>query len=314
MREKHPPLVHELLRRGAVIVSVTETAPSPATKSPVSPGFIPFSVNVHKAKTAVMSGAEYHQRETFLDYLETLTDKRVLVHNLADGSLAKLVKPSDASRYFPGGRKRIRAKIYKRLGRWFNCCGYLLTLTFDPKLISRVEAWHQAGLRRREFMRRVNIWRQRHGMPKARVLSVIEEQPGTGYPHVHMVFPYLKWLAPIEFLTEIWGQAPNSVDYKVKDSMSPVSYICKYISKMDGWSDLALSYLWANRTRLYSMSRDYTIPDYSDKRVPEWAFRRCMSKTQAKNLMATSLGGYDTLLGADDLISEMLPGGIVHEN
>jgi len=80
-------------------------------------------------------------------------------------------------------------------------------------------------------------------MPKAKFLAVLEVQPSTGYPHVHLMFPYLKWLAPIAWMTEQWGQAENSVDYQVKDSMSPVSYVCKYISKLEGWSDLALSYL-----------------------------------------------------------------------
>ena len=76
-------------------------------------------------------------------------------------------------------------------------------------------------------------------------------------------------------MTVTWGQANNSVDFKFRNSISPVSYICKYITKLDGWSDLALSYLWVNRTRLYSMSRDYTLPDYSDKRIAEWQFELC---------------------------------------
>lgn len=244
--------------------------------------------------------------EEFICYLETLEDKRVLVQNLLNGSLAKLVKPSEASRYFPGGRKRIKGKIFKRLGRWYNCPGYLLSLTFDPSKISRTDAWKQVGILRREFMNRVNRWRKRHGMPKGKFLSALEVQPGTGYPHIHLVFPYLKWLAPFDWMIEQWGQAPNSVDWKIRDSLSPVSYVCKYISKLEGWSDLALSYIWANRTRLYSMSRDYTLPDYSDKRVPEWQFQRCMSKSQAVSLVVNGLSGYDTLLGADDLVNEIL--------
>jgi len=151
-------------------------------------------------------------------------------------------------------------------------------------------------------------------MTKVKYLSVIEEQPEkTRYPHVHLVFPYLKWLAPLGFLTEIWGQASNSVDIKIKDSMSPVSYVCKYISKLEGWSDLALSYIWTNRSRLYSMSRDYIIPDFADKRVPEWAFRRCLNKTQAINLLVNNLGGFDTLQGADDLVNEIFSGGQINE-
>lgn len=158
-------------------------------------------------------------------------------------------------------------------------------------------------------MNRVNRWRKRHGMKKAKCLPVLEVQPGTGYPHVHLVFPYLRWLAPIDWMTTQWGQAENSVDFKVKDSMSPVTYVCKYISKLQGWSELAMSYIWTYRTRLYSMSRDYVLPDYSDKRVPEWHFRRCLSKENAVNLITNSLGGYDTLLGSEDLVNEILQRG-----
>jgi len=303
----------------AEIISV-EKLPRPAEASaPSSPGFITLSVNEDKAKTphlhyvtpekltfALMVVGESKRVEAFLAYLETLEDKRVLVDHLADGKLAKLVKPSDSSRYFPNGRKRIKAKIFKRLGRWYNCSGYLLSLTFDPSRINRIDAWKQVGKLRREFMNRVNRWRKRSGLAKAKFLSVIEAQPGTGYPHVHLVFPHLKWLAPVGWMTEQWGQAENSVDYKVRDSISPVSYVCKYISKLDGWSELALSYIWINRTRLYSMSKDYVLPDYSDKRVPEWQFRRCLNKYQAINLVINGLSGYDTLLGADDLANEIL--------
>lgn len=313
------PLLQEALRLGAKIISVEKNGTSQATESPVSPGFIPFTVNEDKENTphmhyvnpdkltyAFMMVGESKRVEAFLDYLETLEDKRILVDNLTDGKLAKLIKPSDASRYFPGGRKRIKAKIFKRLGRWYNCPGLLLSLTFDPGKISRIDAWKQVGKLRREFMNRVNRWRKRAGLSKAKFLSVIEAQSGTGYPHVHLVFPYLFKLAPLAYLIETWGQASNSVDIKIKDSMSPVSYVCKYISKLEGWSDLALSYIWTNRTRLYSMSRDYVIPDYSDKRVPEWQFRRCLSKSKAINLVVNGLGGYDTLLGADDLVTEIL--------
>ncbi len=316
------PLLQEALRLGAKIISVGENVSSSATKSPVSPGLISITVNEDKAKIphlhyitpdkldwAVMVVGESRQVEAFVDYLTNLEDKRVLVANLIDGNLAKLVKPADASRYFPGGRKRIKGKIFKRLGRWFNCPGFLLSLTFDPDKISRADAWRLVGVLRREFINRLNRWRKRHGLSKARCLPVLEVQPGTGYPHVHMVFPYLKYLAPIDWMTKQWGQASNSVDMKYKDSLSPVTYVCKYVSKLDGWGDLALSYLWTNRTRLYSMSRDYVLPDYSDKRVPEWQFRRCLSKSKAKNLVVNGLGGYYTLLGADDLVKEILQRG-----
>lgn len=293
-----------------------------AAKPPASNGFITIRVNEDKAKTAhfhditkdncfyaLMVVGEGKQVDAFLKYQAELGDKWVLVGNLLDGSLAKLVKSSNASRYFPGGRMRIKAKIHKHLGRWYNCPGLLLSLTFAPELISRSDAWRLVRENAREFMNRVNRWRKRAGYSKAKFLTCLEVQPGTGYPHLHLVFPYLKWLAPAEFMISTWGQGSTAVDWKVKDSLSPVSYICKYVTKMDAWPELALSYIWKNRTRLYSMSRDYRLTDYADKRVPEWQFKRCLTGSQAINLVACDLGGYETLLGADVLVIKILGGG-----
>ncbi len=307
----------------AEIISVEELPRPAGAPAPASFGFIALSVNEDKVNAphsheitkdklsyAVMVLGESKQVDAFLDYLANLADKRILVNNLTDSKIGKLLKASDASRYFPVGRKRIKAKIYRRLGRWFKCPGVLLSLTFAPELISRREAWLDCRKMAREFMNRVNRWRKRHGMSKAKFLSCIEVQPGTGYPHIHFVFPNLRWLASLDFLITTWGQENNSVDIVVKDSISPVSYVCKYISKLEGWSDLALSYIWTNRTRLYSMSRDYILPDYSDKRVPEWSFNRCLNKSQAIKLVVNGLIEFDTLLGADELVSEIMLRGL----
>lgn len=62
-----------------------------------------------------------------------------------------------------------------------------------------------------------------------------------------------KWLVPIARMTARWGQAENSVDYRVKDSLSPVNCVCKCISKLDGWSELALSYLPVKSVHVYTL-------------------------------------------------------------
>jgi len=306
------PLLKAALTFGGVVDWPEYLHPAGA-QAPASLKFNVCIVNEDKAKTphfhiitpedvrwAVLIAGEIKQASSFLDYTSNLADKRVLVYNLADNALAKVIKPQDASRYFPGGRKRIKSKIYKRLGRWFNCPGYLLSLTFDPGRISRTDAWKQVGALRREFMNRVNRWRKRHGYSKAKCIPVLEVQPATGYPHIHIVFPYLRYLAPVEWMREQWGQAENSINFQVKNSVSPVSYVCKYISKLEGWSDVALSYIWINRTRLYSMSRDYVLPDYSDKRVPEWHFGVIESADRMFKHMPAYRLKYHTILGLED--------------
>ena len=308
------------MRLGGVIKSVQ--------KKQFSYGLITLPVNEDKAKSChfrhyvlgeehlhflvkdnldyvMMVLLESRQSEEFVAYLESLNNKRVLVESKADSSVASLINPCDASRYFSKGRNRCKARIRRRLGRWYNCPGLLVSLTFSPDLISRADAWRECRSRGREFMNRVNRWRKRRGMPRAKYLSVIELQKGTGYPHLHLVFPYLKYLAPINFMTVTWGQGEFSVDYKVKDSFSPVSYVCKYITKLDGWSDVALSYIWKNRTRLYSMSRDYSLPDYSDKRVSEWEFRGAMTLREVKRFVACGIRNYKSVKGCFDFLGQV---------
>jgi hypothetical protein len=287
-------LVQEIIKLGAEIVSIENLPPK-------SPGLDNTTVNEDKAKVG-----HFSREWRFKDYRQSLAEKRVLVANLNESSVIKVVKPAEASRYFDGGRKRIKAKIRKRLGRWYNCPGLLLSLTFDPKLITCDDAWRQVGLLRREFMNRVNRWRRRQGYQKAKFLSVLELQKQTGYPHIHLVFPYLRFLAPVSWLVEQWGQAPNSVDVKVRGSISPVSYVCKYITKLDGWSDEALAQIWDNGTRLYSMSRDYYLPDYSDKRVPEWCFKCTMSLAHLTMALPSLMEEYNTMLGVEDVVQIIL--------
>lgn len=295
-------LTKEIIRIGAVVESVQ------LRDSAVdSPGFIPLTANVNEIgnDSKTITGDELRAVFEFRRYKEKLDNTVVLIENLVDSSLAKLIDSSDGSRYFKEGRRRVKGKIYKRLGRWFHCPGLLISLTYDPKIQSRAVAWLKVGLDRRAFMNSLNIWRKRRGMPKAKCLSVIEEQKQTGYPHVHIVFPHLKWLANVDFMTQAWGQASNSVDISVRDNFSPVAYVCKYITKLEGWSEVALSYLWTNRTRMYSMSRDYTLPDYSDKRIPQWSFQRTISKTKVFSYVAFGMGGYDTILGAERVLPEL---------
>jgi len=118
------------------------------------------------------------------------------------------------------------------------------------------------------------------------------------------VFPKLRWLCPIGLITEWWSQADNSVDFEYKDSFNPVGYVCKYVSKLDGWSDEALAEIWRNKTRLYSMSRDYYLVD-TERRVPEWSFVRTARVQAAGRWFRELVDVYDTVLGANDIAKEV---------
>jgi hypothetical protein len=214
----------------------------------------------------------------FQGYRQGLAEKLVVIRHKSDSSRAKVICQADSSRYFSEGRYRIKARIAKRMGGFFSCNGLLLSATYDPKLLSLDEAWSDVGSRSRRFLDGLNRWRCRNGMPRVRGVRVVEAQPGTGYPHIHIAFPKLRWVAPVAKLTDWWGQAINSVDLKYRDGFSPAGYVCKYISKLEGWSDEAMAQIWFNHTRIYSMAHDYYVQPI-DKRVPEWEFYSSKSRS-----------------------------------
>lgn len=299
-------LVAEALRLGCRIVS----------RRPSLPWVHLMTVNSDKAilpdfdaGQGVNARVEVFQDkvEAFQDYRSKLADKVVIVQNRSDKSVVKVIRRADSSRYFPEGLRRIRAKIFKRMGKWSSCHGLMLTFTFAPELISRADAWRVVGKRGSDTMDALNVWRVRRGMPRVRGIRVLEVQKQTGYPHLHYVFPKLKWLCPIELITEWWSQAVNSVDISYKDSFSPVGYVCKYISKLEGWSDDALAEIWLNRTRLYSMSRDYYLVA-EEKRLPEWSLLRTARLGAAGLWFRALVGEYDTVLGANDIALEVFIG------
>ena len=289
------PLVAEAVRMGFVVVSHQCSIPWVHL----------LTVNSDKA----ISGdfREDSRVTAFREYRSKLADKVIIVGNLADKSMVKVIHQADSSRYFPVGRRRIRGKIYKRMGRWSSCHGLMLTLTFDPKMVSKEDAWREVGTRGSKLIEAVNVWRRREGMARVRGIRVLEVQKQTGYPHLHYVFPKLKMLAPIGRLSEWWAQAANSVDIAYKDSFSPVGYVCKYISKLEGWSDEALSEIWLNRTRLYSMSRDYYVVA-DERRLPEWSLLRTARLEAAGVWFRALVDEYDTVVGANDLAMEVYLG------
>jgi len=289
------PLVAEALRLGFEVVS----------RQPILPWVHLLRGNVGKAvsgdfQSLCKDSVSVDKVSEFLEYRQALADKLVVVRSLSDRSKAKVIRQSDSSRYFGEGRYRMKARIVKRMGGFFNTNGLLVSCTYDPKLLSLDEAWADVGSRSRSFLDNVNRWRRREGMVKVRGIRVVEAQPGTGYPHIHIAFPKLRWLAPVAKLTDWWGQAVNSVDVQYRDNFSPAGYVCKYVSKLEGWSDEAMAEIWFNHTRIYSMAHDYYI-QLLDKRVPEWKFldRYHVSVLSMPALMCV----FDTVLCDKDLMS-----------
>ena len=196
--------------------------------------------------------------DDFESYRDKLRRKRTILARPRGDQIS--VPATAGSRYFADGQRRIVTRLKRRLGRAWQCGGVLVTLTYDPKRISKVQAWQGVGEHRRELVNKLWLWRRRHGYGKRPLgfLAVLEVQPGTGYPHVHLVFPNVRWLIGAQELARLWGH--GYTDVRLRDFVSPTAYVCKYIAKMRAWTDESLAYLHNFRVRLYSVGRRYFLP------------------------------------------------------
>jgi hypothetical protein len=104
----------------------------------------------------------------------------------------------------------------------------------------------------------VNQYRRRRGWRRLQYLWIVEVQPGTGYPHVHIFFPNLRWLAPLEIINSNWRQGRANLESPKRLNVNCAGYISKYLRKMRGWLDLHLALLWTGKCRMYSFSRSFS--------------------------------------------------------
>ena len=218
-------------------------------------------VNVHNSQKVCLLYPAVTVPQLVADFESYRDEVRAKHTVLARPGGSQIVVPATSgSRYFPDGQKRMVQRIRRRLGTAWTQSGVLLTLTYDPKLISCIDAWRSVGRHRREFVNRLWQFRGRHrlGRKPLGFLSVLEVQPSTGYPHVHMVFPGIRWLAGHADVNRIWGR--GFTDVRLRDSMGPANYICKYLSKMSGWAAEYLAYLHTFAIRMYSVGRRYFLP------------------------------------------------------
>lgn len=210
----------------------------------------------------------------------------------------KDIRPSKTQRYFEEGRRRIKAKVMKRLSRRY-AGGVHLVLEFDANAYSLSEAWEIVGSEVRRFVDAVNKKRKRkfeRHMEKAGVkyykyrplsyVKVIEEHK-SGYPHVHLWFPGLRWLLSKEELRGLWGH--GFIDVK-RAYTSAAAYVTKYVTKLKGWSEVGLAMLWAFRIRLYSTSRDLSSPHLPPPK--HWILVKVTPERHKALSLAFSLGTF----------------------
>jgi len=205
----------------------------------------------------------------FKEYKRHIGRTNVVMNRKDDQSVMKIMPASCRSRYFEDGRIHMSRKIRRRLGKYEKVPGLMQTLTYDPKRVSKREAWASFGKDTRRFLNGVNQYRKRRGWRRLHYLWVVEVQPDTGYPHVHIFFPNLKWLAPVEIINGNWRQGRANVESRRKTKINNcAAYISKYLRKMRGWSDLHLALLWSGKCRMYGFSRGFSAK--IEKQESKW--------------------------------------------
>ncbi len=195
------------------------------------------------------------------------------------------------SRYFDDGRLYMSGNIRRRLGKYEKVPGLMETLTYDPKKIGKREAWASYGKDTRQFINAVNQYRRRRGWRRLHYLWVVEVQPGTGYPHVHIFFPNLKWIAPLSIINGNWRHGRANIEIPKRIKVNCAAYISKYLRKMRGWSDLHLALLWSGKCRMYSFSRGFSAK--IEKQESEWQRWHIVETDNLEELELNLLkGGY----------------------
>lgn len=204
----------------------------------------------------------------FLEYKGRIGRMHVILNRRDEPSTLKVMPVKCRSRYFDDGRLYMSRKIMKRLGKYNRVPGLMETLTYAPKKISKQETWASFGKDVRRFLNAVNEYRKRRGWRRLHYLWVVEVQHETGYPHVHIFFPNLKWLAPISIINGNWQQGRANIESPKKIKVNCAAYISKYLRKMRGWSDLHLALLWSGKCRMYGFSRGFSAK--VEKKESEW--------------------------------------------
>ncbi len=192
----------------------------------------------------------------------------IILNRRDDPTVLKIMPTSCRSRYFDDGRLNMSRKIRRRLGKYERVPGLMETLTYDTKRIGKREAWASFGKDTRRFLNAVNQYRKRRGWRRLHYLWVVEVQPSTGYPHVHIFFPKLKWIAPLDIINGNWRQGRSNVERPKKIEVNCAAYVSKYLRKMEGWLDLHLALLWSGKCRMYGFSRGFS--NKIEKQESEW--------------------------------------------
>ncbi len=250
------------------------TKPADSVDSGASLGSFPALVGLSDLK-----GVNRHKQDPMSEILSEFRKYKyklahtpcVLLHlrNRTDNSeVIYKANSRSQSRYFPEGRAAIQRNIRDRLAQ-SRQPGVFLTLTVAASDWDIMESWavmwqHFGACRRALTMHRKRTMNAKHS---ALYLAALEPHQ-SGYPHMHVFYPGLKWLVKKADLHKMddWWKMGSVRTEKERREESACSYVLKYVSKLDGWSESSQALLWAYRLRLYNLSHRF----YKSAPGPEW--------------------------------------------
>jgi len=221
-------------------------------------------------------------------YKEMVQGRAVVLErvDLERGSVSHLVvSGATNSRYFAAGRSKIKRYLTKRIPSESKY-GVLMTFTVDPKRWSKKEAYKQIWKEFKRFRDRLRKWRKRKGWRASLGYVAVVEQHKSGYPHLHIAYPGLRYLGPIELLDRWWQMGLNRVDGGMVNALS---YVCKYVSKLAGWTEEGMAYLRDCKTRMYSISNSLYRPR-NDEEPSGWVFSRQCREVEWRDIRVSMRG------------------------
>ena len=194
-------------------------------------------------------------------YIENLKEEVILLRDYEDSSVGVALFPYSFSRYSKAGQKKIARSLQARFPA--NTDGIFLTLTFDPKRFSMLDAYQTVTKRLSEFISKVKTYAQREvekqikntgikAKAKIEYIWTIEVQTKkTGYPHIHIFFPNLNHLLPYKKIEKLWGAGYVFVKYL--QGVRIGEYMSKYLTKGQGL-EWGLPFIWRFKLRMYGSS------------------------------------------------------------
>jgi len=160
--------------------------------------------------------------------------------------------------------------------------GVFFTLTVDAKGYSLTDAWASMWPEFNRFKKSLNYYRKQHMNAGHGICYLAALEPHeSDYPHLHVYCPELRWLikkADLPKMDKWWGMGSANTEKELRTDCAR-NYITKYISKMDGWSEVSLAMIWRYQIRIYNLSHYYR---YDEKPEGDWILLR--KYTDAKGL------------------------------